>query len=59
MSAAVSAVPDHLQLLVESQQDYAIFLLDTGGHVLTWNDGARRLKGYEASEIIGRHFSVF
>src|SRR4051795_991712 len=52
-------VADHLQLLVESQSDYAIFLLDPSGHVLTWNGGARRLKGYEADEIIGRHFSAF
>ena len=45
--------------MVESQPDYAIFLLDESGHVLTWNGGARRLKGYEADDIIGRHFSVF
>ena len=48
-----------LRLLVESQPDYAIFLLDPSGHVQTWNGGARRLKGYEADEIIGRHFSTF
>jgi PAS domain S-box-containing protein len=52
-------VADHLRLLVESQPDYAIFLLDESGHVVTWNDGARRLKGYAADEIVGRHFSVF
>jgi PAS domain S-box-containing protein len=52
-------VADHLRLLVESQPDYAIFLLDPSGHVVTWNGGARRLKGYVADEIIGRHFSVF
>ena len=50
---------EHLQLLVEAQPDYAIFLLDTGGHVATWNAGARRIKGYEAEEIIGQHFSRF
>jgi PAS domain S-box-containing protein len=48
-----------LRLLVESQPDYAIFLLDPSGHVKTWNGGARRLKGYQADEIIGRHFSTF
>ena len=58
-SAAGSGPADHLRLLVESQPDYAIFLLDTEGHVLTWNDGARRLKGYAADEIVGQHFSVF
>jgi PAS domain S-box-containing protein len=47
------------QLLVESVRDYAIFALDPGGHVVSWNEGARRIKGYEAHEIIGRHFSEF
>jgi PAS domain S-box-containing protein len=47
------------RLLVESVRDYAIFALDPTGHILTWNPGAQRFKGYEAREIIGRHFSVF
>jgi PAS domain S-box-containing protein len=47
------------KLLVESVRDYAIFALDPTGHVLTWNPGAERFKGYEANEIIGKHFSVF
>ena len=47
------------RLLVESIRDYAIFALDATGHVLSWNEGARRFKGYEAHEIIGRHFSTF
>ena len=47
------------RLLVESVHDYAIFALDTDGHILTWNAGAERFKGYKADEIIGRHFSVF
>lgn len=47
------------RLLVESVKDYAIFVLDPGGYVQSWNAGARRIKGYEASEIIGRHFSTF
>src|SRR4051794_20809362 len=58
-SATASEAEDHLRLLIESQPDYAIFLLDTEGHVQTWNDGARRLKGYTADDIIGRHFSTF
>ena len=37
----------------------AIFILDTGGHVATWNLGAERIKGYKAGEIIGQHFSIF
>lgn len=47
------------RLLVEAVQDYAIFMLDPEGRVSSWNIGAERLKGYKASEIIGRHFSEF
>jgi PAS domain S-box-containing protein len=61
---AVSAGSDtsrarELALLVESVRDYAIFLLDPRGYISTWNTGAQHLKGYEADEAIGRHFSVF
>lgn len=48
-----------LRVLVESIRDYAILMLDPDGHVLTWNAGASLVKGYAASEIVGRHFSVF
>jgi PAS domain S-box-containing protein len=47
------------RLLVESVRDYAIFALDPEGHVLSWNPGAQRFKGYTADEIMGQHFSVF
>jgi PAS domain S-box-containing protein len=47
------------RLLVESVKDYAIFLLDPNGMVATWNQGAERIKGYKAKEIIGHHFSRF
>jgi|KBSSwiStaDraftv2_1062776.scaffolds.fasta_scaffold05540_11 PAS domain S-box-containing protein len=47
------------RLLVESVLDYAIFMLDPDGTVLTWNAGAERLKGYTAKEIIGRRFDIF
>ncbi len=47
------------RLLVERVRDYAIFALDTTGHVLSWNEGAQRVKGYRHNEIIGRHFSIF
>jgi PAS domain S-box-containing protein len=50
---------ERYQLLVDSVQDYAIFLLDPNGHIASWNAGARRFKGYEDHEIIGQHFSVF
>jgi len=47
------------RLLVSGVKDYAIFMLDPNGNVLTWNDGAQRLKGYGAEDIIGKHFSTF
>lgn len=47
------------KLLVDSVQDYAIFLLDTEGRIKTWNKGAQKNKGYKPEEIIGKHFSVF
>jgi PAS domain S-box-containing protein len=50
---------EQLALLVDSVQDYAIFMLDPQGIVATWNRGAERIKGYRADEIIGRHFSTF
>ncbi|HEY5060326.1 MAG TPA: PAS domain S-box protein, partial [Gemmatimonadaceae bacterium] len=56
----MSGTEAHLyRLLVERVQDYAIFALDAGGHIITWSAGARRLKGYSRDEILGRHFSVF
>jgi PAS domain S-box-containing protein len=50
---------ERFRLLVEGVKDYAIFMLDEQGYVTTWNEGARRMKGYEAEEILGRHFSAF
>jgi PAS domain S-box-containing protein len=47
------------RLLVDSVRDYAIFMLDPDGYVISWNRGAERLKQYKADEIIGKHFSVF
>jgi PAS domain S-box-containing protein len=52
--------PDRLYpLLVSCVRDYAIFALDPTGRIVSWNEGAQRIKGYLASEIIGRHFSTF
>ena len=50
---------DLFRLLVESVKDYAIFVLDPDGHVLTWNEGAQAIKGYTSNEIVGQHFSKF
>ena len=47
------------RLLIESVTDYAIYMLDPKGIVTSWNPGAQRFKGYDASEIIGQHFSRF
>ena len=47
------------RLFVESVVDYAIFMLDTRGVIISWNRGAARAKGYTAEEIIGKHFSIF
>jgi len=57
--AVVLGSEDSFRLLVESVKDYAIVMLDTGGHVVSWNAGAERFKGYHAEEIIGKHFSCF
>jgi PAS domain S-box-containing protein len=50
---------EQYRLLVDAVIDYAIYMLDAEGHVASWNSGARRLKGYDAPEIIGEHFSRF
>jgi PAS domain S-box-containing protein len=49
---------ERFRLMVEGVKDYAIFMLDPEGCVTTWNEGAQRINGYEAQEILGRHFSV-
>jgi len=66
VTCSMKPVPDQaskpeqqLQLLVESVKDYAIFLLDAEGRVVTWNQGAQRIKGYTFDEVRGRHFSIF
>jgi PAS domain S-box-containing protein len=50
---------DLFRLLIETIRDYAIFVLDPEGRVLTWNAGARAMKGYAKEEIVGKHFSIF
>ncbi len=47
------------RLLVEGVVDYAIYMLAPSGIITNWNAGAKRIKGYDADEIIGRHFSIF
>jgi PAS domain S-box-containing protein len=50
---------ERIRVLIQSVKDYGIFMLDPDGRVASWNEGARRIKGYEAEEILGQHFSVF
>jgi PAS domain S-box-containing protein len=50
---------ERYRLLIDSITDYAIYMLDPGGHVVSWNPGAERFKGYTEEEILGRHFSTF
>ena len=59
METTAEIPAETFRLLVESVKDYAIFMLDPTGHVLTWNRGAERIKGYAADEIVGKHFSKF
>ena len=58
-ATGASEPADIFRVLVESVRDYAIFVLDPEGHVLTWNLGAQNLKGYQKEEIVGKHFSKF
>jgi PAS domain S-box-containing protein len=55
----VRASEERFRMLVEGVRDYAIFMLDPQGRVVSWNAGAQRIKGYQPEEIIGQHFSVF
>jgi PAS domain S-box-containing protein len=50
---------DRFRLLVESVTDYAIYMLDPEGLIVTWNAGAERLKGYKAEEVLGQNYSIF
>ncbi|HEY6902671.1 MAG TPA: PAS domain S-box protein, partial [Candidatus Acidoferrales bacterium] len=50
---------ERFRLMVDAVKDYAIFMLDGDGRVVSWNPGAERIKGYSAAEIVGQHLSVF
>ena len=58
-SALLEDTERRFRLLVEGVRDYAIFMLDPTGHIVNWNPGAERIKGYRRDEIVGRHFSTF
>jgi PAS domain S-box-containing protein len=50
---------EQFAILVQSIKEYAIFMMDRAGHIISWNSGAERIKGYSRNEIIGEHFSRF
>ena len=56
---ALRASEERYRTLVENVADHAIFMLDAEGTITEWTEGARRVKGYSAEEVIGRHFSMF
>ena len=55
----VRTTQERFRTMVENVRDYAIFMLDQEGYVTSWNVGAQRIKGYDADEIFGRHYSCF
>jgi PAS domain S-box-containing protein len=59
MERELSEINSRFRLLIENVRDYAIIGLDHEGMVVSWNAGAKRVKGYETDDILGRHFSVF
>jgi PAS domain S-box-containing protein len=58
-AAQLEETERRFHLLIDAVTDYAIFMLDTAGNVVSWNPGAERIKGYSSAEIIGQHFSRF
>lgn len=50
---------EHYRQMVEGIADYAIYMLDLDGHIISWNEGAARIKGYSEQEALGRHYSIF
>ena len=59
MEEALHASEERYRRLIEEVKDYAIFMLDPEGRMMTWNEGARQMRGHRTEEILGRHVSVF
>src|SRR3984893_15696899 len=58
-TSALHQAAEQFHILVDSVEEYAIYLLDPNGNVVTWNPGAEKIKGYRAEEIIGKNFACF
>src|SRR5258705_608099 len=58
-STALHETVEQFHILVDSVEEYAIYLLDPNGNVITWNTGAQKIKGYSKEEIIGKNFASF
>ena len=59
LAQALQESQEQYRMLLDGIQDYAIFMMDPQGQILSWNAGAERIKGYTADEIVGRNFSCF
>src|SRR5262245_57862548 len=58
-STALHDTAEQLHILVDSVEEYAIYMLDPNGNIITWNTGAQKIKGYSAEEIIGKNVASF
>src|SRR2546430_10866224 len=59
ITSVLHQTAEQLHILVDSVEEYAIYMLDPNGTVVTWNTGAQKIKGYAAEEIIGKNFACF
>jgi PAS domain S-box-containing protein len=59
LEQSIKMSEERFRLLVEAVKDYSIILLDPDGLIMTWNEGAKRIKGYTSEEIVGKHLRVF
>ena len=58
-SSSRGITDEQYRLIVQSSKDYAVFMLNPEGRILSWNEGARLIKGYTAPEVLGRSFEIF
>jgi PAS domain S-box-containing protein len=58
-SSELGIAKRHFEILTEGVVEYAIFVLDTGGHIASWNSSAQKIMGYTTEEVVGKHFGIF